>query len=136
MKSRIRWAIVVFAALTAGRASAVPPQPDYGNNTANIRSQGARYQPQRPTISPYLAMTQNTNIATLNYFTITQPLFVARAASRQQGQELEQLERQVRAEAQLLDPVTGQPRIRSTGSRAGFMTQRSYFNIKNANSSR
>jgi hypothetical protein len=118
--------LVAFA--SARFASATPPTVDYSNNTMNIGSKTGRYAPQRPTVSPYLAIAQNVgNLSFVNYFTITRPLFAQQQTNRGQGRELERLERQVRSESQPIDPVTGQPTIRSTGHRTGFMTQSPYF---------
>ncbi|HWA97061.1 MAG TPA: hypothetical protein VG713_01150 [Pirellulales bacterium] len=114
--------------LACQAASATPPVVNYDNNTLNIGTTGTRYRPQRPTVSPYIAMTQNTgSTAFINYFTITQPLFSQQQNNRRQGQELQMLEREVQAQQPDVDPITGQRVIRSTGHHTGFMTHRQYF---------
>ncbi len=111
----------------AATVQAAPRTPSLGNDTLNLKSPSARYSPQRPAISPYLAITQNSNLTFINYFTITQPLFAQRQASRQQSSDIQQLENQVQFEQQEIDAMTGQRAIGSTGHRAGFMTQGTYF---------
>ncbi len=116
--------IAVFAFVAF--AHAAPRTPSLGNDTLSIRSPTPRYSPQRPAISPYLAITPNSNLTFINYFTITQPLFAQRQANRQQNADIQQLENEILLEQQV-DPVTGQRVISDTGHRAGFMTQGTYF---------
>ena len=113
--------------------SALPPSTaNYANGTLDISSPTGKYQPQRRTISPYIAMAQNVgNLSFVNYFTITRPLIAQQQTNRVQAFQLEQIQRQVQAEAQGIDPATGQPTIRSTGHRTSFMTQGRYFGSLN-----
>lgn len=121
--------LVTLLSVVVGTAQAVPPTTNYGNNTPNITSSTSRYMPQRRTVSPYMALAQNSaNLAFINYFTITRPSFAQMQINREHGAELQQIQRQVRAEEQTIDAISGQQHaISSTGHRAAFMTQRSYF---------
>jgi hypothetical protein len=121
--------LVVTANVATGpSAVAVPPVANYGNATLELGSRGSRYSPQKPTVSPYIAMTSNTNnLQFLNYFTITRPAFAQQATNRRQNVELQQIERQLTTEAEEIDELGQQRTIRSTGHHSAFMTQGPYF---------
>lgn len=126
--------LLVLLCVIGGTVQAVPPATNYGNSTLNITSGTSRYMPQRRTVSPYIALAQNTgNLAFINYFTITRPSFAQIQINRQQGAALQQIQREVRADSQTIDTITGQQPISSTGHRAAFMTHRAYFGPSQAN---
>ena len=89
----------------------------------------ARYQPARPTISPYLNLFRRDFGPVPNYYTQVRPELRQRAATRQ-------LQREVQSQRQRLDLVSpqlqlgtrfGPAAVAPTGGPAGFMTHLKFF---------
>ena len=122
-------AAALLLLVLAADVQAVPPYPALQSNSLNVTSGSARYSPQRPTISPYLLLAPSGSgtFGTINYYTLVRPQFQQQAINAQQGVALQQLESQIRSPNANVDPVTGQPVIRTTGARSGYMTHHRYF---------
>jgi hypothetical protein len=103
---------------------AVPPSAGLTTNSLDVRSRGGRYRPQRPTISPYLALAPGGlgSSAAINYFSVVRPEITQRQVNQQQGFELYQIERQ-------LKQVEDEEASLRAGTKpdVGFMTHRKYF---------
>ena len=85
-----------------------------------VAAQVARYQPQSPTISPYLNLTRFNNGGLPNYFALVRPQIQQRQVNLQEQARLRQNERQI---------VTLQNEVQQgitpagpTGSNSWFMT--------------
>ncbi len=116
-----QWALLSAIEQTA---RATPPPAGLTRNSLSVRSTTGRYRPQKPTISPYLALSPGTlgNIAAINYFTVVRPELNQRQVNQQQAVDLRTIERQVRAiEAEEAQPPPGSPPT------IGYMTQQKYF---------
>src|SRR5271163_885622 len=67
---------LIYLILSAAVAQAAPQEPGIQPNSLQIRSKGGRrYRPQKPTVSPYVALTPGGlgNIAAINFFNVVQP---------------------------------------------------------------
>jgi hypothetical protein len=91
-----------------------------------------RYRPQRPTVSPYVALTGRFGMGgAATYYTFVQPQLQQRVTNSTQGQAINQLERQQQhLQAEL--STEERSKVRSTGRQAGYMTQDSYFDTLRA----
>lgn len=94
-----------------------------------------RYQPSRPTISPYINLLRNNNSAVPNYYSFVRPM------QQQMAFNQEQLQFQVRQNAAIRElqagqltspgqgPVTGTSSwFQTPGSRSTFLNTSQYFN--------
>jgi len=124
-----RYAAILLAELVVlgaicGDSQATPPPAGLTRNSLSIRSSTNRYRPQRPTFSPYIALSPGSlgNLAGVNYFAVVRPELNQRQINQQQNVELRTIENQVRAiEAEETETKPeGPPTI-------GFQTQRKYF---------
>jgi hypothetical protein len=131
MKRGRQWMFSCLAAwlLSSSPLLALPPQHNLGSNSLGVVSPGARYTPQRPVISPYLALAPVSGTqaqAFINYFALVRPQYTQQAAIQQQGTAIQQIEQDIRSRG-------AQPRaserseIRTTGHRASYMTHERYF---------
>ena len=126
---RYRLAALLMAQLAtlnawADFAQATPPPAGLTRNSLSVRSTTGRYRPQKPTISPYLALSPGSlgNLAAINYFTVVRPELNQRQVNQQQTVDLRTIEKQIRAiEAEENQPLPGSPPT------IGFMTQQRYF---------
>ncbi len=106
-------------------ARAVPPQPGLQRNSLTVKSSGNRYRPQRPTVSPYLALIPGGlgNLAAINYFNVVKPELAQMQINEQQGNEIQKLET-----AKLGGMIAGEEdenaKVRQS---AAFMTHAKYF---------
>lgn len=113
------WLALALTAAGVGEAAAQRPQ---------------RYQPSRPTLSPYLNLLRNNNSAIPNYYSFVRPYQNQQALNQLQGEQLGFQNAQIgRVQAELLQqpapgPVTGTPSwFRQPGTRTYFLNSSRYF---------
>jgi len=111
--------VLTLVAVLSTSALAVPP---YNNLNGRGGGGGGRYTPGRPTVSPYLTLSQGFNgfNPAINYHTFIRPMRQQRAFNQQQSAQLFQLQQQ-------LNQQSLQQGIRPTGTAAWFMTHQQYF---------
>jgi hypothetical protein len=113
------WVICVASALGPGDAMAQRPQ---------------RYQPARPTVSPYLNLLRQNNSALPNYYSLVRPDLQQYQVNQQQQTLLLQQNAEIqRLQTNLLrtqteGPVSGTPSwFQTPGSRSTFLNTSRYY---------
>lgn len=87
--------------------------------THEVRGQGVRrYQPSRPTVSPYLNLYRNNTGPLPNYYSLVRPQLNQQAFNNQISAQ----QAQQNAALGLLQSQAAQPTTTPTGKRSWFMT--------------
>jgi hypothetical protein len=81
----------------------------------------------RPSVSPYLNLTNQRNSGISNYFTLVRPQIQAREALVRQQAQISQVQRQVQRGQPGGVPVRGSPEIRGTGHETAFFNHLHFF---------
>lgn len=117
----VTWALTA-ALVAAGATDALAQRPQ-------------RYQPSRPTVTPYLNLLRNNNSPLPNYYSLVRPQFNQQALNQQQQTVLLNQQRQIQGlQAGLLrgpqsqGPVTGNASwFMNPGSRSTFLNTSRYY---------
>jgi hypothetical protein len=118
-------AVAVLSLYLAETAQALPPKGNIKRNSLTVTSPTYRYRPQRPVVSPFLALAPNGvgTLSVINYFSIVQPQVIQQQINQQQGAAIQQLSNQVQSTStELAEEEGARPR-----PAIGYMTQRKYF---------
>jgi hypothetical protein len=113
------WAVIALAMLASPAAAQVP---------------GARYQPTRPTVSPYLNLLRPDDAILPDYYTFVRPQQQAETFRGQQSLINRQQQSLLLQQQSEIDLATGTgafrsrpAQVRSTGTASGFMNTSHYF---------
>jgi hypothetical protein len=119
----------VFALLGGTTARAVPPVTEFsygGRNGYDI----PHYQPQHPTVSPYVALAGRSGLANAGtYYSVVRPQIAQRSFNNAQSAAVRRIDEQ-QSQLQRQSQTKNQ---RTTGHSFGFMTQSRYFGTVNSN---
>ena len=118
----------LLSILLAGASQAVPPSPGLQRNSLSVTSTAGRYRPQRPTVSPYLALIPGGlgNLAAINYFNVVKPELTQLQINDQQGLQNRKLENELQGAVGELEAAE-EAVIKKQA--AGFMTHQKYFGL-------
>ena len=108
--------------MAAHSAFAVPP----GNGLTSQNSRSS-YLPNRSTVSPYVSLAGGRSSGAASYYAYVRPQIIQEETNRQQAASIQQLEQQLRTQAQGAEAQQRPYTIRGTGYRSGFMTHGQYF---------
>jgi hypothetical protein len=81
----------------------------------------------RPSVSPYLNLTNSNNRNISNYFTLVRPQIQAREALMRQQAQISQVQRQAQRGQAGGVPVRGSQEIRGTGHETAYMNYLHYY---------
>jgi hypothetical protein len=121
-------ASALLPVLLTGVARAVPPSAGLQRNSLSVTSTAGRYRPQRPTVSPYLALVPGGlgNLAAINYFNIVKPELSQLQVNDQQGMEIRNLKNELQGAVGEIEAVE-EAAVKKQA--AGFMTHHKYFGL-------
>jgi hypothetical protein len=91
------------------------------------RQYPARYQPSRPTVSPYLNLFRNGNSAAMNYQTLVRPQINQENTNQQERTAVQRLQRQLGDVSQTVYGAAAARSMRTTGHRTVFLDYSHYY---------
>ena len=116
-------AVAGLAILAVGNAALAVPPP----NAIGAGNPQSRFAQRRPTVSPYLGLTIGGGVSpVINYYNVVRPLQQQQELNYQREVEIDRLQQRVTDETAPAGPYSRRT-IRSTGSRAWYMTHDRYF---------
>ncbi|MHB1033367.1 MAG: hypothetical protein ACYC35_14350 [Pirellulales bacterium] len=120
-RSALFAALVGCLVLVAAEASFAQAPSPYN------RQYPTRYQPSRPTVSPYLNLFRNGNSAAMNYQTLVRPQINQENTNQQERATVQRLQQQLGDVSQTVYGAAAARSMRTTGHRTVFLDYSHYY---------